>query len=140
MQYFFQPEVYQQIVDTLLVEKILHFWSRILLHFWLKHYYISGFYYDSGSKVTTFFGFTTSLVKSYYVSGFTTLLVIYYISGSSSIYSNYLCRSMCSVNHLYQHIRVKIVVCSAIIRFFADGVTYLVFCEDLCVSLSLLFS
>ena len=42
----FQPEVYQQIVDTLLVEK----------------YYISGFYYDSGSKVTTFLGFTTILV------------------------------------------------------------------------------
>ena len=53
--------MYQLIVDTLLVEKILHFWLRILLYFWLKHYYISGFYYDSGSKVTTFLGFTTIL-------------------------------------------------------------------------------
>ena len=48
----FQPEVYQQIVDTLLVEKLLHFW--VLLRLWLKSYYISGFYYTSGSKVTTF--------------------------------------------------------------------------------------
>ena len=37
---------------TLLVEKLLHF--RVLLRFWFKSYYISGFYYDSGSKVTTF--------------------------------------------------------------------------------------
>ena len=50
----FQPEVYQQFVDTLLVEKLLHFWLRILLHVWLKSYYISGFYYNSCSKVTTF--------------------------------------------------------------------------------------
>jgi len=35
-----------------LVEKLLHFW--VLLRFWFKIYYISGFYYDSGSKVTTF--------------------------------------------------------------------------------------
>ena len=58
-----QPEVYQQFVDTLLVEKLLHFWLRILLQFWLKTYYISGFNYDSGSKVTTFLGFTTILVQ-----------------------------------------------------------------------------
>ena len=74
----FQPEVYQQFVDTLLVETLLHFWLRILLHFWLKNYYISGFYYDSGSKVTTFLGFTTkkNLVQKllrvwlYYTSGY----------------------------------------------------------------------
>ena len=47
--------MYQQIVDTLLVEKLQHFW--VLLRFWFK---------------------------SYYVSGFTTLLVIYYVSGSNS--------------------------------------------------------
>ena len=41
-------------VDTLLVEKILHFELRILLHFWLNNYYKSGFYYESGWKVTTF--------------------------------------------------------------------------------------
>ena len=51
MLYFFQQEVYQQFVDILLVEKILHFWLRMLLHFWLNNDYISGFYYDSGSKV-----------------------------------------------------------------------------------------
>ena len=72
----FQPEVYQQFVDTLLVEKLLHFWLRILLHFWLNNYDISGFYYDSGSKVTTFLGFTTILVQKllrfwfYYTSGY----------------------------------------------------------------------
>ena len=48
----FQPKVYQQIVDTLLVEKLQHFW--VLLRFWFKSYYISGFYYNSGSKLTTF--------------------------------------------------------------------------------------
>ena len=48
----FQPEVYQQIVDTLLVERLLHCW--VLVRFWFKSYYISGFYYNSGSKVTTF--------------------------------------------------------------------------------------
>ena len=44
--------MYQQIVDTLLIEKLLNFW--VLLRFWFKRYYISGFYYNSGSKVTTF--------------------------------------------------------------------------------------
>ena len=64
----FQPEVYQQFVDTLLVEKnttflvknfttvlvekLLHFW--VLLRFWFNSYYVSGFYYNSDSKVTTF--------------------------------------------------------------------------------------
>ena len=48
----FQPEVYQQFVDTLLVEKLLHFW--VLLRFRFKSYYVSGFYYNSGSKVTMF--------------------------------------------------------------------------------------
>ena len=62
-QVSFQPEVYQQFVDTLLVEKLLRFWLRILLHFLLKNHYISVFYYDSGSKVTTFLGSTTILVQ-----------------------------------------------------------------------------
>ena len=67
----FQPEVYQQFVEIL-----LHFWLRILLHFWMKNYYISGFSYDSGSKVTTSLGFTTILVQKllrfwfYYTSGY----------------------------------------------------------------------
>ena len=58
-----QPEVYQQNVDTLLVERLLHFW--VLLRFWFKSCYISWFLLR--------FWF-----KSYYVSGFTTLLIIYY--------------------------------------------------------------
>ena len=45
-------------------------WRQNWLRIWFKSYYISGFYYNSGSKVTTFLGFTT-------------LLVIYYVSGSN---------------------------------------------------------
>ena len=63
-------------------QKCSNFWTRIvvkprnLLHFWLKNYYISGFYYDSGSKVTAFLGFTTILVQKllrfcfYYTFGY----------------------------------------------------------------------
>ena len=56
----------------------------LLLHFWFKNYYISGFHYISVPKVTTYLGSTTILCQRYYISGFTTLLDIYYISGSNS--------------------------------------------------------
>ena len=61
--------MYQQIVDTRLVEKLLHqvlgvttIMGEKLLHFWI----LLQFWF-----------------KSYYVSGFTTLQVIYYVSGSN---------------------------------------------------------
>ena len=59
----------QKCMNKLLIhfwlKKLLHFW--VLLRFWFKSYYISGFYYNSSSKVTTslvllhFWLFTTFL-------------------------------------------------------------------------------
>ena len=73
----------QQSVDTLLVEKNTTFLVKNFTTLLVETLYISGFYYDSGSKVTTFLGFTTILVKKI-LHFWVLLLVIYYVSGSNN--------------------------------------------------------
>ena len=52
--------MYQQFVLLLITTFLVKNFTTLLV---LKNYYISGFYYYSGSKVTTFLGFTTILVQ-----------------------------------------------------------------------------